>query len=201
MIVTDRHPRWGVSVLLYSMTDTPQQGCRSQTPCLTLRYGQLPTPQPKKGKHFFLLSLSLAGASKNKFPATLHFIQNFIVILHRYSRHHPLRMCRVGDKTYWKAFTTLGFGSLKSWENFKVQVKNKAAVNAPWLYLYVQPSLCQSHWCTPTPMATLGTVGLLVYTYSVGLSLVVRFICTGHFSGAPDYETSDSAGLHAWTDI
>ena len=47
-------------------------------------------------------------------------------------------------------------------------------------------------------MATLGTVGLLLYTYSVGLSLVVRFICAGHFSGAPDYETSDSAGLHAF---
>ena len=54
-------------------------------------------------------------------------------------------------------------------------VKNKAAVDAPWLYLYVQPSLCQGHWCTRTPMATLGIVGLLVYTYSVGLSLVARF--------------------------
>lgn len=54
-----------------------------------------------------------------------------------------------------------------------MQVKNKAAVNAPWL-CYTQPLLCQSHWCIRTPMATLGIVGLLVYTYSVGLSLVAR---------------------------
>ena len=53
-----------------------------------------------------------------------------------------------------------------------MQVKNKAAVNAPWLYLYVQPSLCQGHWCTRTPMATLGTAWVLVYTYSVGLLLL-----------------------------
>ena len=58
-----------------------------------------------------------------------------------------------------------------------VQVKNKAAVDAPWLYLYVQPSLCQGHWCIRTPMATLGTSGLLVYTYSVGLLLLfVSFV-------------------------
>ena len=79
-----------------------------------------------------------------------------------------------------------------------MQVKNKAAVNAPWLYLYVQPSLCQGHWCTPTPMATLSTVGLLVYTYSVGLSLVARFYRIRRFSGATERETSDSAGLHAF---
>ena len=60
-----------------------------------------------------------------------------------------------------------------------MQVKNKAAVNAPWLYLYVQPSLCHSHWCTPTPMATLGTSGVLVYPVQRGASLVVRFTCKG----------------------
>ena len=59
-------------------------------------------------------------------------------------------------------------------------VKNKAAVDAPWLYLYVQPSLCQGHWCIRTPMATLGTSGLLAYHIWRGASLVVRFICTSH---------------------
>ena len=38
--------------------------------------------------------------------------------------------------------------------------------------IYVQPSLCQGHWCTRTPMATLGTAWVLVYTYSVGLLLL-----------------------------
>ena len=56
-----------------------------------------------------------------------------------------------------------------------MQVKNKAAVDAPWLYLYVQPSLCQGHWCIRTPMATLGTAGLLVYRIQRGASLVARF--------------------------
>ena len=55
----------------------------------------------------------------------------------------------------------------------KLPVKTKATVDAPWLYLYVQPSLCQGHWCIRTPMATLGTSGLLVYTYSVGSFLLL----------------------------
>ena len=50
----------------------------------------------------------------------------------------------------------------------------------PLVVSYVQPSLCQGHWCTRTPMATLGTAGLLVYRIQRGASLVVRFICTGH---------------------
>ena len=77
-------------------------------------------------------------------------------------------------------------------------VKNKAAVNAPWLYLYVQPSLCQGHWCIRTPMATLGISGLLAYHIWRGASLVVRFTGRGDFSGATERETSDSAGLHAF---
>ena len=78
-----------------------------------------------------------------------------------------------------------------------MQVKNKAAVNAPWLYLYVQPSLCHSHWCIPTPMATLGAVGLLVYTYSVGLLLLFVSLAKA-LPTAPNREASDSAGLHAF---
>ena len=35
------------------------------------------------------------------------------------------------------------------------------------------PCCVYSHWCTCTPMATLGVVGLFIY--SVGLSLVARF--------------------------
>ena len=50
-------------------------------------------------------------------------------------------------------------------------VKNKATVNAPWLW-YTQPSLCQGHWCTRTPMATLGTAGLLVYIQRGALTLL-----------------------------
>ncbi len=64
--------------------------------------------------------------------------------------------------------------------------------------IYVQPSLCHSHWCTPTPMATLGTAGLLVYSIQRGASLVVRFYRIRRFSGATEREASDSAGLHAF---
>ena len=45
--------------------------------------------------------------------------------------------------------------------------------------IYVQPSLCQGHWCTRTPMATLGTAGVLVYRIWRGASPVVRFTCKG----------------------
>ena len=46
--------------------------------------------------------------------------------------------------------------------------------------IYVQPSLCQGHWCTRTPMATLGTAGLFVYRIQRGASLVARFDKQGH---------------------
>ena len=46
--------------------------------------------------------------------------------------------------------------------------------------IYVQPSLCQGHWCTRTPMATLGTSGLLVYRIQRGASLVARSDKLGH---------------------
>ena len=76
-----------------------------------------------------------------------------------------------------------------------MQVKNKAAVDAPWLYLYVQPSLCQGHWCIPTPMATLGTSGLLVCTYSVGLSLVARSDLQGNFQEPQNVERATVQGF------
>jgi hypothetical protein len=74
-------------------------------------------------------------AKMKLFLQTLRVSQILIVSSHCHSRHHPLRMCRVGDKTYWKAFTTLGFDALKSWENFKTSCQNKATVDAPWLYI------------------------------------------------------------------
>ena len=64
--------------------------------------------------------------------------------------------------------------------------------------IYVQPSLCQSHWCTPTPMATLGIVGLLVYTYSVGLLLLFLLLDIQALPEPQGVEASDSAGLHAF---
>ena len=70
-------------------------------------------------------------------------------------------------------------------------------VNAHRLYLYVQPSLCHSHWCTRTPMATLGIVGLLVYTYSVGFLLLLVPITRAR-GKAQERGASDSAGLHAF---
>ena len=76
-----------------------------------------------------------------------------------------------------------------------MQVKNKAAVNAPWLYLYVQPSLCHSHWCIFTPMATLGTSGLLVYKCSVGLSLVARSDLQGNFQEPQNVERATVQGF------
>ena len=65
--------------------------------------------------------------------------------------------------------------------------------------IYVQPSLCQGHWCTRTPMATLGTAGLLVYTYSVGLLLLfVSFVQAISYEPQIVKRVSNSAGLHAF---
>ena len=74
-------------------------------------------------------------------------------------------------------------------------VRNKATVNAPWLW-YTQPSLCQGHWCTRTPMATLGTAGLLVYIQRGALTLFVP-TCRA-IPGASERGASDSAGLHVF---
>jgi hypothetical protein len=49
-----------------------------------------------------------------------------------------------------------GFDTLKSWKNFKYPVKDKAAVDAPWV-CYMQTCLIMpvSHWCILfAPMAT-----------------------------------------------
>ena len=55
--------------------------------------------------------------------------------------------------------------------------------------IYVQPSLCHSHWCIPTPMATLGTAWVLVYTYSVGFRML--FVSQDRvFPGTSNHETS-----------
>lgn len=75
----------------------------------------------------------------------------------------------------------------------------KSKTRQRWISLgciYVQLSLCQGHWCTRTPMATLGTAGLLVYLQRGAFSCcsfrLTRYAKTS-MRGA-----SDSEGLHAF---
>ena len=65
-------------------------------------------------------------------------------------------------------------------EKFQNASQKQGSSECPLVVSYVQPSLCQGHWCTRTPMATLGTSGLLVYRIWRGASLVARFDKQGH---------------------
>ena len=58
------------------------------------------------------------------------------------------------------------------------------------------PQIPYSHWCIPTPLATIGIVGVL-YISAWGFG-VVRFDKQGNILGASNREASDSAGLHAF---
>ena len=61
--------------------------------------------------------------------------------------------------------------------------------------IYVQPSLCQGHWCTRTPMATLGTAGVLVYRIWRGASLVARSDLQGNFQEPQNVERATVQGF------
>ena len=64
-------------------------------------------------------------------------------------------------KTYIRRLLRFGFDGQKSWKNFKLSVKNKAAVNAPQVCYIHTPKYLYSHWCIHTPTANIGIGGLL----------------------------------------
>ena len=49
---------------------------------------------------------------------------------------HPLWMCRVGDKTYWKAFTTLGFWLLEIVGKFQIVCQEQGNGECPLVVIY-----------------------------------------------------------------
>ena len=80
-----------------------------------------------------------------------------------------------------------------------VQVKNKAAVNAPWLYRMYSPHCVTAIGVSLHQWQLWAQSGCWYIHIAWGFSLVVRFICTGHSQEPLTLKrVSNSAGLHAF---
>ena len=94
---------------------------------------------------------------------SVHCVLDWVSTLKKRKQIAVITNRKVGGTRHIKRrLLRFGFDVLKSWENFKLSVKNKATWMPRGCVIYI-PQIPYSHWCIPTPLATIGIEDLFTY--------------------------------------
>jgi hypothetical protein len=143
----------------------------------------------------------LSLGSKNKSKLILYFSRLFVTLSLSHADCALYGRGWAGDKTYIKAFTTLWFWRLETSQTSNRSQKQSNVNVLRGYVIYTCLTLPYSHWCILlSPVCKVWRCDGHIYTYRRGASALLVSTTMGN-AKASNREASDSAGLHAWTEI